>query len=335
MIPLITAIFILLLGSAFCSSSEAALFSISTNRVKALKKEGVKRAGSLLKVKTNISSSVGTIVILNNLFNIVGTIYAGILAAELLQGNELYLGIFSGTLTFLVILFGEIIPKNFGERHAESYGLTVAPYIQQISWFFTPILFVLNKINFAIFGSRTQTYVSEEEIKSLIEQGIKTQSIERDEQQIINNVFRLNDKNARDIMTPRVNIDAIDGNLSLDEQKEILYESHHSRLPVFFEDYDDIQGFILLREALEELSEGKGSQKASKIMNEIVHLKETTRVDSLLVMFQKRRVHIAIVEDDFGGTSGLVTLEDVLEELVGEIVDETDEVVDMREIQED
>ncbi len=328
---LITCTLILLFGSAFCSSAEAALFSVSKNQVTTKIKEGDKRAKTLLTLKKKISSTVGAIVILNNIFNIIGTIYVGILAAQVFSGNESFIVIYSGVLTFCVILFGEILPKSYGERYALKYSLATASTISIISKIFAPILWFVESINMMIFGERSPIFISEEEIKSMVDQGFQDQSIEKDEQMMIQNVFRLNDKTARDVMTPRVNINAIDANKTLDEQSEEILQTHHSRLPVYDDDYDTILGFVLLRQVLAELSQDNGHKKPTEIMHDIIVLKEATRVDSLMVIFQKKRIHIAVVQDEFGGTSGLVTLEDALEELVGEIVDETDLVVDMRE----
>lgn len=327
---LITATFILLAGSAFCSSSEAALFSISTAQIEAEKKKKTANAHLLGKIKKNINSSVGAIVILNNLFNIVGTIYVGIIASQIFTPSQV--GLFSALLTFLVILFGEILPKSYGERFALPYSLKISPIIQVITKFLSPFLWVLEHINLIIFGEKTPLSVSEEEIASMIDQGFQSNSIEKDEHEMIHNVFSLNDKTAEDIMTPRVNIDALDGNKTLEEQKYFLLDAPHSRLPIYHEDIDDISGYVLLREALEYMAKGQGSKKAKSLQQNILLVREQTRVDTLLLLFQRKHIHIAIVKDQFGGTSGIVTLEDVLEQVVGEIVDETDEYVDMREV---
>ncbi len=327
---LVASILILLAGSAFCSSSEAALFSISKAQVDAEKKKKTPNAHLLANIKKSIKSSVGAIVILNNLFNIVGTIYAGIIASQLFTPGQV--GIFSAFLTFLVILFGEILPKSYGERFALSYALKISPIIQIITKILFPVLWMLEQINLLIFGEKTPLSVSEEEIASMIDQGFQSNSIEKDEHEMIHNVFSLNDKTAEDIMTPRVNIDALDGNKTLEEQKEFLLDAPHSRLPVYAEDIDNISGYVLLREALEYMAKGQGSKKAESIQQNILFVREQTRVDTLLLLFQRKHIHIAIVKDQFGGTSGIVTLEDVLEQVVGEIIDETDEYVDMREI---
>lgn len=322
-------VIVLLLGSAFCSSSEAALFSVSESKIKSLQKEGKINGDSLLALKKNITSSVASIVLLNNVFNIAGTILAGVVASEVL-GDDWKIALFSGILTFLIILFGEILPKTFGERFALQYGLLVAKPLLINRWLLYPLLWLLEKINHGLFGARTQSLVSEEEIKVMVEQGYQSRLIEHDEQSLINNVFKMNDKTANDIMTPRVHIFSLEENLPIADQKNLLIESSHSRIPLFQDDHDDITSYVLLREALEELAMSDGQKSPKDIAYPILKIKETTKVDSLLVMFQKRREHMALVVDEFGGTSGLVTLEDVLEELVGEIMDETDEVVDMR-----
>jgi CBS domain containing-hemolysin-like protein len=328
---LIISIAIMIAGSAFCSSSEAALFSTSENKVKALIEQDHPTAQNLLKIKENMSGSIGAIVILNNIFNIIGTLIIGILAAQVLT-NEFELAIFSGILTFLIILLGEILPKNFGERFSTEYALTIAPVIQALSIVLAPVLWLLDLITKILFGKRLDDSVSEEEIKVMIDQGVESRAIEYDERKLIDNVFTMNDKSARDIMTPRINIHALDANLTLEEQSKTIYDSNHSRLPVYDDDYDTITGYVLLREVLQNLSQGNGHKTPESFSIELLKIQETTRVDSLLIIFQKKRAHMALVIDEFGGTSGIVTLEDVLEEIVGEIVDETDEVIDMREV---
>ncbi len=334
MLLLVFAVLILLAGSAFCSSSEAAIFSVSKAKLESLINQDKKSVKKAFKVKNEINKSIGSVVILNNFFNIIGTIYAGILAAKFFANNELYLAIFSGILTFLVILLGEILPKNFGEKFALNYLLAISPIVIILNYIFTPILWILNIITEFLFKKNYDFEVSEEEIRVMLEKGKNERSIEQDEHKLINNVFSLNDKTAKDIMTPRVNVEFIDANLTLEEQKDLILETSHSRLPVFDGDYDNIIGFLLTRVALENLAKKKNYIKPVEIIHQIIKIKETTKVDSLLIMFQKKQAHMAIVVDEFGGTGGLVTLEDAIEEIVGEIVDETDEVVDMREVNE-
>lgn len=328
MISLVILTLLLIVGSALCSGCEAAVFTVSKIRAQSLAAGGSTAAQNLLQIKENISPAIGTLVILSNLLNIIGSIFVGVIATALL--GDIGLGIYSVIFTILIIIFGEVIPKNFGEKNAEPMALTIAGPVLVLSRVFRPILYVLDRISGLAVGQKVKSFVSEDEIKFMADLGLKEQSIEQDEQQLIQNVFKMNDKSASSIMTPRVHIDALEISKTLDEQKEEIYRTPHSRLPVYGEDYDEILGFVLLREILQALSEGKAAMSPSDFLHPVIAVKENTRVDHLLIMFQKKRTHIAIVVDDFGGTSGLVTLEDVLEELVGEIVDETDEVVDMR-----
>lgn len=329
MLALIIITIIVLLGSAFCSSSEASLFSISLTKLESL--THTKSLAMAIKVKKDITNSVGTLVFLNNAFNIIGTLILGALAQSVFT-EAWQFSLFSVVLTILIILFGEIIPKNFGERFALQQILLVSGVIIISSWVFFPFLWIINKFTELLFGKRQDTKTSEDEIQVLIEKGMLDHGIEKDEHQMLKNVFKMNDKTAQDIMTPRINIYALDGELSLNEQKEDIVKSAHSRLPVYIEDHDEIVGFVLLTDVLKAMSENKGKIKPTEIMKEMVKVRDSIKVDSLLVMFQKKRVHIALATDEFGGTSGIVTLEDVIEEIVGEIMDERDEVIDMREI---
>ena len=339
----------LILGSAYCSSSEAAIFSLSKIKLKALAKDGNKQAKTLLQLKEKIRETIGSVVILNNIFNIVGSILIGTLVAEVLYdtninlnflsynlslGNEFLIAVFSGIYTFLVILFGEIIPKNFGEKYSVKYGLAISSSLLFLIKILSPLLFTLDKINKLIFPEDKNTFnTSEEEIRMMVELCGQEKSIEKDERELIENVFKLNDKRAEDIMTPRVNIDYLEAGESIESQKTKIFATTHSRLIVVGEDADDVKGFVLLRNMLTALAKNQDSKKPIDFVNPIPTVREKMRVDNLLVYFQRKHNHIALVVDDFGGTSGIVTLEDALEEIVGEIVDETDKQIDMRDVE--
>lgn len=330
MLFLLTLIAILLIGSAFCSSSEAALLSVSKNTLQVEVDKGTRAAKSAMEIKSRIGESIGTITILNNIFNIVGTLVVGSVAQALF--NDWQFAVFSAILTGLLILFGEILAKNLGERYALQQMLAVAGLIKFLRLALYPLIWLLEKITLFVFGQKTDTKISEEEIKVMVEQSVADREIEKDEHQIIHNVFKLNDKCARDIMTPRVNIYALKADETIEAQQEQLLASTHSRLPIYSNNFDQIEGFVLLDEALKLLVEDKGDILPSQIKKDLLRVQETTQVDSLLVIFQRSKRHIALVVDEFDGTSGIVTLEDVLEELVGEIVDETDYKPDMREV---
>jgi CBS domain containing-hemolysin-like protein len=329
---------IVVVGAAFCSFTEASLFSVNKIKIQTLADAGNNNAKKLLQIKEKMGEAIGTLVLLNNVFAVTGSLYIGGIVKSL-EGSQIegiqgfVLAHFEWFFSFFVILFGEIIPKNAGEKFALNISLAATPFIVAISFVLKPILYVLEKISHLIIGNSKNTEsASEAEVIAMTDLGLESNSIEQDEHTIIQNVFKMNDKTAKDIMTPRVQIDALDCDKTLEEQKEVIYKVEHSRLPVFGEDYDDIIGFVLLRDVLEALAKDQHHIKPNDdtLLSEIMAVKETTKVDQLLVSFQKSRTHLAIVIDEYGGTAGIVTLEDVLELLVGEIVDETDTIIDLQ-----
>jgi CBS domain containing-hemolysin-like protein len=329
----------LILATAFCAGSEAAIFSVNKIKIQTLAEKGDDRAKRLQTVKHSIGNSIGTLTLLNTIFAVGGGILVGGLikgletTGQLTGWEEVVARYYEFIYTFFLLLFGEVVPKNAGEKFALSWALTVAPVIQFLKFAFHPILWVFKKISHIIIGSNNNIETaSEEEIIAMTDLSFENNSIENDERDIIQNVFTMNDKSAKDIMTPRVQMAAMDKDKTLNQQQDEIYNSQHSRLPVFGEDYDDIIGFVLLRDMLEAMAKDNGNIKpdCDELLNDVVAVRETTKIDQLLIVFQQKRTHIAIVVDEFGGTSGLVTLEDVLEQLVGEIVDETDTVVDLR-----
>ncbi len=329
----------LIFGSAVVSVCEASIFSVSKIKVQTLAEEGNSQAIRLLKVKENMGSTIGTLVLLANLFGIVGALFLGGMLEPIKKTTNpsewqfFVVNYYEWIYTFVVLLFGEVIPKNAGEKFALQVALYTAGLISILSFVFKPLLKVLETISRLIIGKGGSTETaSEAEVIAMTDLGLESLGIEKEEHEIIQNVFKMNDRTARDIMTPRVQIDTLEADVSLNNQSQTIYDTEHSRLPVIGEDTDDIKGFVLLREILEEMAKGNGHIMPTQtdLIHKIVAVREDTKVDQLLIIFQKQRVHIAVVIDQYGGTSGLVTLEDVIEQLVGEIVDETDTVVDLQ-----
>ena len=319
-------ILLVILGSAFFSGLEAALFAISQSKVELLKEQKVRGAGSLYKIKQKMSRPITVIVIFNNIFNIVGSIYVGVIASDVLGNSAL--GAVSAILTFLIIIFGEIIPKTIGENNAEKIALALAPFLLFMTKVMSPIVWAFEKITTNFVTAKN--IVSEEEIQMMSHLGSIEGSIEEDEREMIENVFGLNDLNAHDIMTPRTVMTAYSKDTKLNDIKLDLYKEAFSRIPVYGENIDDIVGVAHRIELVSALARDEHNRTVGEFMREVVFVDESIRADHLLPLFQKKRTHLAIVKNEFGGTSGLVTLEDVLEELVGEIVDETDDFVDNR-----
>jgi CBS domain containing-hemolysin-like protein len=329
MIQLAIAVIILLLGSAFCSASETALLSVPLLRVRQLAQNNPNPATTtLLAIRQHVSRPVATIVMFNNIFNIVGSIVAARIAANLF-GNA-GLGIFSAVLTFAIIIFGEILPKTAGERHAEAISLAVAVPIRWATIICTPLIWLLEHITAPFTKGNRRPITDESEIKLLTVLGYQEGLIEDDEVEMIDRVFRLNDLKAADIMTPRVAITFISGEAILRDIQDEIIESQHTRILVIEDDLDHVIGVALKAELLTALVQGKGDAPIKSLMRQVNYVPNTERTDRLIKTFQSLREHLMVVVDEYGGVSGVVTLEDTLEVLTGEIVDETDRNVDLQ-----
>lgn len=328
MAQLIIAVLIVLLSSALCSGSEAALFSVSLIKVRQLAQSKKAAALALLAIREHMSRPIATIVILNNVANIVGSIVVGSIATNVLGSR--WLGLFSGILTFLVIVFSEIIPKTVGERFADRIALYVARPVQALTYILTPLVWTVERVTAPITKGKTSPTTNEAEIKLLAHIGHQEGIIEDDESEMIQRVFKLNDLTAEDLMTPRVAMTYLRGRLSLAEAKEDIIASPHSRIIVTGETVDDVLGTVLKDELLTAIVEGKDNVTVSGLARQVKFVPEGVRADSLLAAFRKTRQHLVVVIDEYGGVAGVVTLEDVLETLTGEIIDETDIFADLR-----
>lgn len=330
MASLLLLTLIVICGSALCSCSETALLSVPLTRVRQLAQSNRRAALSLLKVREKVSRPIATLVIFNNLFNILGSIAIGRAAASVL-GNTL-LGIFSGFLTFLIIIFGEILPKTLGERYAEPISLLLAQPLIGLTFLFTPLVLVLEKVTDPFVQGQRRPITNELEIQLLARLGHQEGVIEEDELEMIQQVFRLNDVTASDLMTPRVTVTYLHGSDTLSEVKDDIIASPHSRLIVIGESPDDVLGIALKYELLTALVQAQGDSKVTDFLYPARFIPESLRADKLLKAFQAGREHLAVVVDEYGVMAGVVSLEDVLEVLIGEIVDETDLTIDLQEI---
>ena len=329
MISLIIAVLVVLLSSALCSGAEASLFSISMVKVQQLASTKTKSALALLSIRNDMNRPIATIVVLNNIANIVGSVVVGGIATTVL-GSQ-WLGVFSGALTFLVIIFSEIIPKTLGEQHAESISLKVALPIIFLSKLLTPLLWCIERITIPLTGKNSEGFkTNESEIKLLASIGGEEGFIEAKESDIIKRAFELNNTTAKMLMTPRVTMTYIHFNSSLEEVKEEVIESEHSRIVVTGDSIDDLKGIVLKQDLLIALVQNKGNKQVNEFVKPAQLIEETTTAEELLNLFQESHKHLGVVTDEYGGISGVVTLEDVLEILTGEIVDETDKTVDLQ-----
>lgn len=335
---MITTLFLLvslvILSSAICSGTEAALFSIPLVKVKQLAEAKVRGAVALLKIQEKMNRPIAMIVILNNIANIVGSTMIGFLAARVF-GSE-WVGLFSAVLTLLVIIFAEIIPKTIGEKYSEAISLKVATPVLFLTACFLPLIWLIEFLtNPFTKNHQPQFTTNEKEIRYLAQIGDEEGAIEHDEFEMIKGVFQLNDLTAKDLMTPRTAMTSLKAELTILEAKQQILDSQHSRIVITGKNRDEVVGVALRSKLLASLVEKKGETTLDKHTVAPLFVTESTQADRILPLFQNERLHLAIVLDDFGGVAGVITLEDVIEELTGEIIDETDKDEDMRKVAEE
>ena len=331
---------ILILFSGIFSGSETALVSVTESKVADLVSKKVKNAKLLKKLKDNPHKLLITVLIGNNIVNIGASAYAALLFTEWFGSSGV--GIATGVMTFLILIFGEITPKSFCHQHAVGVSLLIAKptYFLQIIlfplvWFFERIV---DFVNF-VMGSKKGYTITEGEIVAMLKIGEREGAIEKQEKEFIENVLEFNDIDVESIMTPRVVIEAIDNNLTIKEAVDFVIKHSHSRIPVYEGTIDNIVGIISIKELLKYFNQLQPDTKISRLkLKPPLEVPTTKKINLLFREFQRKHVHIAIVLDEHGGTEGLITLEDLLEEIVGEIVDETDldektmEIIDSRNI---
>lgn len=328
MVLLIVLCLLLIVLSFLASSMEAALFSVTPLDVEKMCDRDLPGASRLRANKERIHDSIIAIVILNNIANIAGSILVGAMAAEFFSDS--LLGVFSAVLTLLIIMFGEVLPKTIGERHAVSYARHTAVIVHALRFTLAPVIYLMRALTRSRGAEASADRTAEEEITLLARLGHADGIILESENQLIRQVFQLNDILARNIMTPRTVVFALQQDRTLDEVARELYGASVSRIPVFDEDLDSITGIVHIRDLLAALAKGQGARPLSDFADEPMFIPDNAQADMLLKSYQKNRTHIAVVIDEHGGMAGILTLEDILEQLVGEIVDEHDRDVDMR-----
>lgn len=318
---------ILLLLSAFFSSAETALTTVNRIRIRSLADEGSKRASIVLKLTEDPAKMLSAILIGNNIVNLSASALTTSLALS--YGNGVAVSIATGVLTLLVLIFGEITPKTLATIHAEKLSLIYAPVIRAFLILITPIIFIVNKISFGVlflFGTDTRVksaQITEGELRTLVDVSHEEGVIEQEEREMITNVVDFGDSLAKDVCVPRVDMCFADDRMSYDELLRIFKREKYSRLPVYSETKDNVIGIINLKDVFLGCSD-KRKFNIRQFMREPFFTYEFKKTSELLAQMREARISIAIVLDEYGVTSGLITLEDLLEEIVGEIRDEYD-----------
>ena len=316
----IILLFILLVLSGFFSSAETALFSISQTRARHLAKENNRTHLLIKKMKDDPHRLLTTILIGNNVVNVAGSAIATSVTINMFSNYAV--GVATGIMTFMILVFGEVIPKSFATRNNVAIAkLTIFP-IYWLSILFSPVILFLNFIP-RITGKMSKTpSATEEELITFVEVVEEQGEIKEEEREMIHNIFELDDTSASEIMTPRADMFVVDVNAPLDLLA--VAESGFTRIPVIDGDTDHVVGILNIKDIFMHQATSEASVDVSAIMRSPYFVPENKKLDRMLHQFKVRKNHMAIIVDEHGGVSGLITLEDALEELVGEIRDETD-----------
>jgi putative hemolysin len=320
-IEIIILVFLLIL-SAFFSAAEVAFTTLTDARVEAIVKRKMPRARLIKKLKSNPRKLLVTILIGNNIVNIASASIATVVVTEFFQSAVI--GITTGVMTFMVLVFGEILPKSYASNHPKRFAIVASPiiyFLGTVSW---PIVIIFEKMTNFLAGKHKPDMVNEEELRAMARAGKKQGAIENDEEFILHRLFEMNDIKVGDIMTKRDKINYVRDNITIDEVADVMSDNPHTRYPVVNKNLDDVIGLTLAKDALAEFNNDHEDRSIKKIVRPILRVDVDMKIDRLMQKFQKEKTHMALVVDKKDKTLGLVTLENVLEELVGEIIDETD-----------
>ncbi len=313
--------------SAYFSATETAFSSLNKTRLKTMSEKGDKRSLLTLKLSENYDKLISTILIGNNIVNIATASIGTVMFVGLM--GDVGPTVSTAVITIVVLIFGEITPKSIAKDNPEKFAMFSAPFIRVLIWVFTPLNFVFSmwkKLVSKILKVEENTKMSEEELLMLVEEVQQEGSIDDDEGVLIKNAIEFGELSAEDILTHRVDIEAVPITAEKPEIAKIFAETRFSRLPVYEDSIDNIVGVIHLKDFYTE--DGITKQDIRRIMTPPLYIQQFEKVDDLLKMLQTNKSHIAVVIDEYGGTLGIITMEDILEELVGEIWDEHDEVVE-------
>lgn len=317
------ALIILVLLSAFFSSAETSLTTVNRVRLKTLAEEGNRRAKTALEVLDKYGKMLSAILIGNNIVNLSASALATTLAIHI----HFTVGIATAILTVVILIFGEIVPKNMAMINSEKMALLYASMISGLMKLLTPLIFVIDSLAKGIMklfrvDADKKTAMTENELRTYVEVGHEDGVIESEEREMIYNVFDFGDAVAKDVMIPRIDMVTVDKEATYEEVMEVFKDCMYTRIPVFEEDKDNIIGLINIKDFI--LVGDKAKFKISDILRQAYYTYEFKKTADLLVEMRQKCFNVAFVLNEYGGTAGMITLEDLLEEIVGEIRDEYD-----------
>ena len=318
---------ILVLLSAFFSATETAFSFVNKIRIQHSVDNGNKKAKNALYVIENFDNALTTILICNNIVNLSCSSIATVLCLNLF--GDMGSAIATGATTLLVLTFGEVIPKCLAKEHCDAFTLKTAGLLRVLMFILKPFVFVFLKLKSLALkiagGSEDSPSVTENELKYIVESIEEEGVLEESESEMVRSALDFDEKTAEEILTPRVDVTFININDSQEKIKDIIIENRYSRIPVYEETVDHIVGILHTRDYLESLADGKAPDLRD-IMQTPYFVFRTQQLSKILNAFKRTKIHLAIVTDEYGGTLGIVTMEDLLEEIVGEIWDEDEEI---------
>ena len=324
---MIFAIIILVAFSAFFSATETAFTSLNRVRLKAKADGGSVRAAQTLALAEDYDKLLTTILIGNNVVNITATTVSTALFLKLLGAYGPTVS--TVVLTVVILIFGEVSPKSLAKERSESFAMFSTPIMRLLMVLFSPLAWLFSQLKRLLsraFRAQDDEGITEEELVTMVDQAESEGGLDRHESELIRSAIEFGDMEVQEILTPRVDIAAVEDTDSMEEVARVFAESGYSRLPVYHEDIDDIVGVIHEKDF--HAARYHGQSDLSAITAPILYTTGNTKISDLLRILQKKKAHMVVVVDEYGGTEGLCTLEDIVEELVGEIWDEHDEVIE-------
>ena len=321
---LITIVAILVILSAFFSSAETAFSSVNIVKLQVAAEEGKKGAKTAVSIAENFNKTLSTLLVGNNIVNILMATLSVRLFAGFIENPNMADFMSTAVITIVVLIFGEILPKSMAKKYSYGFCIYYAVIINILNIILKPITIFFYLLQKLVSKESEEPSVTEGELNHIIDTMSEEGVLEDDEAELINSVLDLNDKTVEDIMVPRIDVVAINVNDDIEKIKKTFFENQYSRIPVFVDDKDNIIGILHERDFFTKLLK-KQKINIKSMARQAVYVSKSMKVDALIKELQSKKVHMAIVSGEYGETAGIVTMEDALEELVGEIYDEHDE----------
>lgn len=325
---MLAALAALIALSAYFSATETAFTSLNRIRLKTRADDGDKRAARTLALAADYDRLLSTLLIGNNIVNNVATTIGAVLFIKLI-GSAKGPTVSATVLTVVILIFGEVTPKSLAKERPEVWAIAATPLLRVLAVVLTPVNFLFTqwkKLLRVLLRHQDDDGITEEELMGMVDQAETEGSLDQHESDLIRNAIEFNDMEVSEILTPRVDLEALADTATMEEAAAMYASSEFSRLPIYHDSIDNIIG--VLHEKDFYAAYCRGAKRLSELKSSVLYTTETARISDLLRQLQQNKVHMAVVVDEYGGTQGIVTMEDIMEELVGEIWDEHDEVIE-------